>query len=100
MCIRDSFLLSVVPMMKGDNIAARSLTEEALALFRAMGDKERIAWSLSTLGVLDTQEEKYASACAHYEESLEIHRTLRNKRGIAASLLRLAHLLFVAQRSV
>jgi len=91
------FLLSVVPMMKGDNIAARSLTEEALALFRAMGDKERIAWSLSTLGVLDTQEEKYASACAHYEESLEIHRTLRNKRGIAASLLRLAHLLFVAQ---
>ena len=91
------FLLSVVPMMKGDNVAARSLTEEALTLFREMGDQERIAWSLSTLGLLDTQEEKYASARAHYEESLAIHRKLSNKRGIAATLLRLAQLLFVSQ---
>ncbi|HEV2659621.1 MAG TPA: tetratricopeptide repeat protein, partial [Ktedonobacteraceae bacterium] len=91
------FLLSVVPMMKGDNVAARSLAEEALALFREMGDKERVAWSLSTLGVLDTQEEKYASASARYEESLTLHRKLSNKRGIAASLLRLAQLLFVSQ---
>src|SRR6266516_2561985 len=90
------FLLSVVPMMKGDNVAARSLAEEALALFREMGDKERVAWSLSTLGLLDTQEEKYASARARYEESLAIHRKLSNKRGIAASLLRLAQLLFVS----
>src|SRR5438445_549889 len=91
------FLLSVVPMMKGDNVAARSLAEEALALFREMGDKERVAWSLSTLGLLDTQEEKYASASARYEESLAIHRELSNKRGIAASLLRLAQLIFVSQ---
>ena len=90
------FLLSVVPMMKGDNVAARSLTEEALTLFREMGDQERIAWSLSTLGLLDTHEEKYASARAHYEESLAIHRKLSNKRGIAATLLRLAQLLFVS----
>jgi predicted ATPase/DNA-binding CsgD family transcriptional regulator len=90
------FLLSVVPMMKGNNVAARSLTEEALTLFREMGDKERIAWSLSTLGLLDTQEEKYASARAHYEESLAIHRKLSNKRGIAASLARLAQLLLVS----
>jgi DNA-binding CsgD family transcriptional regulator/tetratricopeptide (TPR) repeat protein len=91
------FLLSVVPMMKGDNVTARSLAEEALALFREMGEKERVAWSLSTLGLLDTQEEKYASAHARYEESLAIHRKLSNKRGIAASLLRLAQLLFVSQ---
>jgi DNA-binding CsgD family transcriptional regulator/tetratricopeptide (TPR) repeat protein len=89
--------LSVVPMMKGDNVAARSLAEEALALFREMGDQERVAWSLSTLGVLDTQEEKYASARARYDESLALHRKLRNKRGIAAALLRMAQLLFVAQ---
>lgn len=90
------FLLSVVPMMKGDNVAARSLAEEALALFREMGALERVAWSLSTLGLLDTQEEKYDSARARYEESLAIHRKLSNKRGIAASLLRLAQLLFVS----
>ena len=91
------FLLSVIPMMKGDNVAARSLTEEALTLLREMGDEERIAWALSTLGLLDTQEEKYDSARAHYMESLAIHRKLSNKRGIAASLLRLAQLLFVSQ---
>jgi predicted ATPase/DNA-binding CsgD family transcriptional regulator len=91
------FLLSVVPMMKGDNVAARSMAEEALALFREMGDKERVAWSLSTLGLLDTQEEKYTSARARYEESLTIHREQSNKRGIAATLLRLAQLLFVSQ---
>jgi predicted ATPase/DNA-binding CsgD family transcriptional regulator len=90
------YLLSVVPMMKGNNVAARSLTEEALTLFREMGDKERIAWSLSTLGMLDTQEEKYTSARARYEESLAIHRKLSNKRGIAATLVRLAQLLFVS----
>ncbi len=90
------YLLSVVPMMKGNNVAARSLTEEALTLFREMGDEERIAWSLSTLGLLDTHEEKYASAHAYYTESLAIHRKLGNKRGIAASLLRLAQLLFVS----
>jgi DNA-binding CsgD family transcriptional regulator/tetratricopeptide (TPR) repeat protein len=90
------YLLSVVPMMKGNNVAARSLTAEALTLFREMGDKERIAWSLSTLGLLDTQEEKYASARARYEESLAIHRKLSNKRGVAASLLRLAQLLLVS----
>src|SRR5713101_3990445 len=90
------FLLSVVPTMKGDNVAARSLTEEALTLFRKMGDRERIAWSLSTLGLLDTQEGKYASARALYEESLATHRALGDKRGIAASLLRLAQLLFVS----
>jgi predicted ATPase/DNA-binding CsgD family transcriptional regulator len=90
------YLLSVVPMMKGDNVAARSLTEEALTLFREMGDNERVAWSLSTLGLLDTHEEKYANAGALYEESLAIHRKLGNKRGIAATLLRLAQLLFVS----
>lgn len=90
------FLLSVVPMMKGDNLAARSLTEEALALFREMGDDERVAWSLTTLGLLDTHEEQYASARARYEESLALHRKLSNKRGIAATLLRLAQLLFVS----
>ena len=90
------FLLSVVPMMKGDNVAARTQTEEALTLFREMDDQERVAWSLSTLGLLDTHEEKYASSRAHYEESLAIHRKLSNKRGIAATLLRLAQLLFVS----
>jgi DNA-binding CsgD family transcriptional regulator/tetratricopeptide (TPR) repeat protein len=91
------YLLSVVPLMKGDSVAARSLTQEALALFREMGDRERIAWSLSTLGFMDAQVGKYDSARSHYEESLAVHRELGDKRGIALTLLRLAQLLFVSQ---
>ena len=91
------YLLSVVPLMKGDNVAARTRTEEALALFREMDDKERVAWSLSTLALLDSQEGKYTVARALYEESLTIHRELGDKRGIAITLLRLAQLLFASQ---
>ena len=91
------FILSVVPLMKGDTLTARSRTEEALALFREMGDRERIAWSLSTLGLLDMQEGNYASARARYEESLATHRKSDDKRGIATTLLSLAQLLFVSQ---
>src|SRR5437588_8175685 len=32
------YLLSVVPLMKGDKVTARSRTEEALALFREIND--------------------------------------------------------------
>lgn len=91
------FILSVVPMMKGDSGTARARTEEALALFREMGDRERIAWSLSTLGLLDMQEGNYASAHTRYEESLATHRRSGDKRGIASSLLSLAQLLFISQ---
>ncbi len=91
------FILSVVPLMKGDIGTARTRTEEALAVFREMGDRERIAWSLSTLGLLDMQEGNYDSARAHYEESLATHRKSGDKRGIAAALLSLAQLLFVSQ---
>jgi ATP/maltotriose-dependent transcriptional regulator MalT len=83
--------------MKGDSVGARSLTENALVVFRELGDRERIAWSLSTLGLLDAQEGKYAGARALYEESLALHRELGDKRAIATTLLRLADLLFVSQ---
>jgi DNA-binding CsgD family transcriptional regulator/Tfp pilus assembly protein PilF len=91
------YILSVVPLMKGDTDAARVRTEEALAVFREMGDRERIAWSLSTLGLLHMQQGDYSSARARYEESLATHRRSGDKRGIAASLLSLAQLLFVSQ---
>ena len=91
------YLLSVVPLMKGDIGAARARTEEALAVFREMGDRERIAWSLSTLGLLDMQQGDYSSAQARYEESLTTHRKSGDKRGVAASLLSLAQLMFVSQ---
>ena len=65
--------------MRGDLVTARSLTEEALALFREMGEKERIAWSLSTLGLLDIQEGVYSRAYTLLEESLAIHRESGDK---------------------
>jgi tetratricopeptide (TPR) repeat protein len=82
--------------MRGDLVTARSLTEEAVALFRVMGEKERIAWSLSTLGLLDIQEGEYSRAYTLLEESLAIHRESGDKRGIASTQVRLAQVLLVS----
>ena len=65
---------------------ARALMEEDLALFREVGDQQRVAWSLFTLALLDSKQGEYARAQTLLGESLALHRKLGNTRGIAASL--------------
>jgi len=72
-------------------------TEEALALWREVGDKGGIAWSLLNLGWFVSDQGEYARAQALIEESLAMHKVLGNKRGIARSLSLLAWVLFVSQ---
>ena len=75
-----------------------ALVEEALALFREIGDREFVAWSYYTLAYLDGLRGEYASGCALMEESLARHKETGNKRGIAFSLIHLAQIRFVSQR--
>lgn len=77
--------------------AARTMTEEALAISRQVDDMERIANSLFILGLLDSSQGEYARACALFEESVATHRASGNKRGIAHALSQLAQVLFVSQ---
>ena len=71
--------------------------EEDLSLFRKMDDTERVAWSLFTLGLLDSKQGEYARAQTLFEESLAMQRKLGNKRGIAAALNQLAGGILVTQ---
>src|SRR5438094_9417504 len=96
-CAIRGYCLGWVAGEQGNLSTARSLIEEALALFREAGVRERVAWSLRTLGELDNWKGEYTRACALCEESLALFRKLGNKSGIAASLLSLALILFVSQ---
>jgi tetratricopeptide (TPR) repeat protein len=71
--------------------------EEALALFRSLEDQTRVAWSLFTLGLLNTKQGEYTRACALFEESVMLFKQLGNKRGMAAALTQWAGALFVSQ---
>jgi DNA-binding CsgD family transcriptional regulator/tetratricopeptide (TPR) repeat protein len=74
-----------------------ALIEEALALFREIGDREFVAWSFYTLAYLYSLGGEYVRARTLMEESLARHKELGNKRGIAFSLIHLAQINFVSQ---
>ena len=65
---------------------AISLTEESLALFRALDDTSGIAWSLSYLANSANVASDFERAEACARESLELFRTLGDQPGIARAL--------------
>ena len=67
-----------------NNIAtARSLFEESLALYREIGDKEAIAWSLVSLAQAVSAQGEYRRGHILIEESLAMYMEMSNKLGIA-----------------
>src|SRR5439155_323674 len=80
--------------MQGDYAAARSLHQEALAIWREFGDRRGIAACLQNLGIVDYNLGDYASARSLYEESLEIKRELGDRQGVAGSLNDLGNVAF------
>jgi len=71
---------------QGDNAAARALFEQSLAIYRELGDRQRIAFSLNNLGVVADDQGDYPAARALHEESLAIQRELGDGWSIAMSL--------------
>ena len=71
--------------LQGDYIAAIPLVQEALAIFKQLGDKEWVGKSISLfVGAAWTQGD-YASARELGEEKLAISRELGDKHAIADS---------------
>ncbi len=66
--------------------AACTALEESVTLYRRVGDKGGLAYSLMSLGVVNLTYGEEAIARAQLEESLEQCRELGNKEGIAWSL--------------
>jgi tetratricopeptide (TPR) repeat protein len=76
---------------QGEFGRARALHEEALALFRELGDKRAIAISLINLGNVAKHQGEFGRARALHEEALALFRELGDTWGIAISLINLGH---------
>ncbi len=71
---------------QGDYTAAQMQFEEALALFRELGDQRGIAAALNNLGIAAYYQSDYRTARRLFEESLALRRETGDKQGIASSL--------------
>lgn len=69
-----------------DFAAAHGLFEEALAVWRTVGDKEGIEAALGNLANVATLLGDHAAAQALYQESLALGREIGHARGVAQSL--------------
>lgn len=83
--------VGVLAGIQGDYSAARAFFEEAVALFRQLGDTPTVAGILSNLGNIAKSLGEYGRARALQEESLAIRRELGDRQGIANSLANLGN---------
>lgn len=82
----------VLASCQGDTGAVQALHTESLSIFRELGNRQGIAWSLYDLGNAAGGRGDYQAAQTYYEESLATFRELGYKRGIGASVHQLGNL--------
>jgi tetratricopeptide (TPR) repeat protein len=71
---------------QGDHEQAEAYQTAALALYRALGDQEKIASTLNNMNLVSMRRGNYARATELVEESLAVYRTLGNTYNIALTL--------------
>src|SRR5207247_6120017 len=79
-----------------DYTTARARLEEALALFRQVGDQRGTACALEVLAKVASYQGAYADACARAEEALALFKTLGDKQGIFDTLECLARCFYLS----
>lgn len=77
---------------QNDNVQAKALLEESLALRRQVDDPYELSKTLNNLGIVAFNQGEYDQAQIYYEESLTIKYQLGDKRSIGVSLTNLAEL--------
>ncbi|HEY0768785.1 MAG TPA: tetratricopeptide repeat protein [Sphingobacteriaceae bacterium] len=82
----------VLAMFQGDYAIALAYSEEALTLFRRLGNSAGESDILESLGVLHIFLGDYTQAMQRYAESLAIRRTLGDVRRISSSLTNLGYI--------
>ncbi len=65
-----------VHLRRGDMLLARESYEDALALFRRLGDDGQVAWVRNNLGIICKNLCEWDAARAHFGEAIAIHRRL------------------------
>jgi tetratricopeptide (TPR) repeat protein len=78
--------------LRDDYPRARSLYAECLSIFRGLGDRTGVAWSLNSQGDVARDQGDSAAARTLYEQGLAIFRELGDRRGIASTLADLGSL--------
>jgi tetratricopeptide (TPR) repeat protein len=68
---------------------ARPLVEDSLAIFRARGEMQSIAYALQQLGIIALHLGDFAQAVATYEETIAITESLGDRLGQGNGLLNL-----------
>ncbi|UJB73020.1 tetratricopeptide repeat protein (plasmid) [Acaryochloris sp. 'Moss Beach'] len=71
---------------KGQFREAKAAWEEALNLYRQIGDQKGVANSLNNLGIVYRSLGEYAQAIDYYQQSLVITRKIGDQQGVANSL--------------
>ena len=77
-----------------DPKTANAQYEEALALFRRLGDKPGEAECIASLGDIALQTGDAAGARVHYDQALPLFRSIHNARGEAICILKLGDVAF------
>ncbi len=84
--------LANVLKLEGDYDRALSLHAECLAIFRTLGDRTGVAWSLNYQGDVARDQGESGAAQELYEQGLVIFRELGDRSGIATTLADLGSL--------
>jgi predicted ATPase/class 3 adenylate cyclase len=87
--------LGVLLEARGDYDHAKACHEEALAIFREVGDDPGIAEALENLGIIASSQGDLERSEAIREEVLALRRASGDIRGIAVALINLGHLAYV-----
>src|SRR5262249_18310406 len=77
---------SNLALEQADYTAVRLFRDESLAIWRKLGNKTYIAWTLRELGALADCQGDYTAAQSHYEDSLELFRELGDPWGMGFTL--------------
>ncbi|MGH7725768.1 MAG: sigma 54-interacting transcriptional regulator [Candidatus Eiseniibacteriota bacterium] len=85
--------IGFVQLRRGDMLLARESYEEALTLFRRLGDESSVAWVRSNLGVVCKNLCEWDVARTHFLEAIAIHRRLGEYALLAKRLQNLGVLL-------
>jgi tetratricopeptide (TPR) repeat protein len=72
--------------LQGDFARARSLHAECISIFRGLGDRIGVAWSLNSQGDVARDQGDFKDAQMLYEQALGIFRELGDRWGIAGTL--------------
>jgi len=75
---------------QSDYATARAFTEESLAIWQELDDKNGIAQSLELLGHVAYDQVDFLAAHTRFEQSLALFREIGDKHGVATSLIHLS----------